>query len=88
LGRTRARVNRLADWRLPHRSAMLNRLGMADTPSTRIETALARIEAAAIARAYATERLARRHALLRERIEDAVASLDTLIARETAAEGD
>jgi hypothetical protein len=54
---------------------------MADT-SDRIEAALARIEAAATARAYATERLARRHAVLREKIGDAVASLDTLIARE------
>lgn len=56
---------------------------MADTPSDRIERALARIETAAVARAYATERLARRHAVLRQRIEDAVASLDTLIARES-----
>ena len=59
------------------------------TPSDRIERALARIEAAAAARAYAAERLSRRHATLRARIENAVASLDTLIARESAAaEGD
>lgn len=54
---------------------------MADTSTDRIESALARIEAAATARAYATERLAHRHAVLRARIEDAVASLDVLIAR-------
>jgi len=55
---------------------------MADTPNDRIERALARIEAAAASRAYNVERLTRRHALLRERIEDAVASIDALIARE------
>lgn len=55
---------------------------MADNASDRIERAIARIEAAATARAFATERLARRHAQLRERIEDAVTSLDALIARE------
>ena len=55
-------------------------------PSERIEAALARIEAAAAARAYATERLTHRHAALREKIQDAVASLDTLIAREAEAE--
>ncbi|MEI9849952.1 MAG: hypothetical protein WDN24_02660 [Sphingomonas sp.] len=59
---------------------------MADTSSDRIERALARIEAAAAARAFASERLARRHAQLRTRIEEAVTSLDALIARETAAE--
>lgn len=57
---------------------------MADTHAARIEQALARIEAAASARAYATERLARRHALLRERIEDAVTTLDALIAQGVA----
>ena len=56
---------------------------MADA-SDRIEAALARIEAAAAARAYATERLTHRHEALREKIQDAVASLDTLIAREAA----
>lgn len=55
---------------------------MADTPAERIELALARIEKAAAARAYASERLALRHQKLRARIEDAVASLDALIARE------
>ena len=60
---------------------------MPDMSSDRIEAALARIEAAATARAYATERLSHRHTVLRERIEAAVASLDTLIARESAASG-
>ena len=58
---------------------------MPDT-ADRIEQALTRIEAAARARAFATERLAQRHARLRARIEDAVVSLDSLIAREKPAE--
>ncbi|AJP71889.1 hypothetical protein [Sphingomonas hengshuiensis] len=58
---------------------------MSDTSADRIERALARIEAAAAARAFSTERLARRHATLRARIEDAVTTLDALIARERAA---
>jgi hypothetical protein len=67
---------------------MRNRIVMAE-PTNRIEAALARIEAAATARAYATERLSRRHAVLREKIEAAVASLDTLVAREsTGADAD
>jgi phage shock protein A len=61
---------------------------MADTHAARIEQALARIEAAASARAYATERLAQRHAILRQRIEEAVTSLDTLIARAAVAEAE
>jgi phage shock protein A len=56
----------------------------ARTPEDRIEQALARIETAAAARAHAAERLARRHAKLRARIEEAVTSLDALIAREAA----
>ncbi|MDP5278373.1 hypothetical protein Q9Q95_05510 [Sphingomonas sp. DG1-23] len=56
---------------------------MAPSPEDRIEQALARIETAAAARAYATARLARRHSKLRARIEEAVASLDVLIARES-----
>jgi len=58
---------------------------MAASPEDRIEQALARIETAAAARAYATARLARRHSKLRTRIEEAVTSLDALIARESAA---
>jgi hypothetical protein len=46
----------------------------------RIEQALARIEAAAARCAYSAARLERRHALLRDRVEAAVAALDTLIA--------
>ncbi|MDT8757856.1 hypothetical protein MZO42_04030 [Sphingomonas psychrotolerans] len=57
---------------------------MSVSPEDRIEQALARIETAAAARAYATARLARRHSKLRSRIEEAVASLDVLIARETS----
>ena len=59
--------------------------GSVENALDRIEAALARIEAAATARAYATERLAHRHAVLREKIEAAVESLDTLIARESSA---
>jgi len=55
---------------------------MAESPEDRIEQALARIETAAAARAYSTARLARRHAKLRARIEEAVTSLDALIVRE------
>lgn len=55
---------------------------MASTPADRIELALVRIEKAAAARAYAHDRIAQRHAKLRSRIEDAVSSLDALIARE------
>jgi len=59
-----------------------NACGMASTPADRIEQALVRIEKAAAARAYACERITQRHAKLRARIEDAVSSLDALIARE------
>jgi phage shock protein A len=63
---------------------MLNPTYMAADPAQRIENALARIEAAGAAKSYALERIEQRHAKLRGRIEDAVASLDTLIAREPA----
>jgi len=53
------------------------------TPAERIERALVRIEKAAAARAYAQDQLARRHARLREKISEAVQSLDALIARES-----
>lgn len=58
---------------------------VSDTSADRIEKALARIEAASAARAYNSERLAQRHATLRTRIEDAITTLDALIARERAA---
>jgi len=61
---------------LPRPLALPNRYPMAESPAERIEQALARIEAAA--------RLATRHAKLRARIEEAVTSLDALIARETS----
>ena len=88
----RPHVNRLTapfgNCGLPLGSGVRNRTLMADAPpnapSARIEKALARIEAAATARAYTIERLTHRHAALREKIEDAVASLDALIAREKA----
>jgi hypothetical protein len=57
---------------------------MADNSPDRIERAIKRIEAAATARAFATEKLTRRHAVLRERIGAAIDSLDGLIARENA----
>jgi phage shock protein A len=57
---------------------------MAADPADRIENALARIEAAAAAKSFALERIQQRHARLRTRIEDTVATLDTLIARESA----
>ena len=53
-------------------------------PSERIEAALARIEAAAAARAYDNDRLATRHTALREKVQDAVAALDALIASQAA----
>lgn len=47
----------------------------------RIDRAIARIEAAVAARDRATEAAVRRHAILRARIEQAVATLDDVIAR-------
>lgn len=47
----------------------------------RIDRAIARIEAAVAERDRAAETSARRHALLRARIEQAVATLDDVIAR-------
>lgn len=59
---------------------------MAEAPLSesvaRIERALQRIEAAAAARAFDNEQLARRNRVLRTRIEEAIASLDSLIAQE------
>ncbi|WNO54993.1 hypothetical protein [Stakelama saccharophila] len=48
----------------------------------RIERAVARIEKAAAARAYATDAIARRHARLRQRMNEAVEALDGLLERE------
>jgi hypothetical protein len=47
----------------------------------RIDRAIARIQAAIDARADSTEALARRHAVLRSRMTEAVAALDDVIAR-------
>ncbi|WP_375392692.1 hypothetical protein [uncultured Sphingomonas sp.] len=47
----------------------------------RIDTALARIEAAITARADEAEAIARRHAALKARMAEAVAALDDVIAR-------
>lgn len=51
---------------------------------TRIERAIARIEAAAAKRAFEADRLARRHATLREKVEDAIDALDALIEKQAA----
>ncbi len=50
-------------------------------PLTRIDAALARIEAAASQRGSERRDLARRHAQLRERVAEAVAAIDDLAAR-------
>ncbi len=50
----------------------------------RIERALARIEAAAAKRAFDADALQRRHTKLRERVEDAIDALDSLIERQDA----
>jgi hypothetical protein len=69
----------------PH--AIGGRMADASHPAIeRIERAVKRIETAAQARAYAADRIARKHAALKERIEAAVASLDVLIARENGGE--
>ncbi|WP_375404209.1 hypothetical protein [uncultured Sphingomonas sp.] len=55
------------------------------TPAaTRIDAALARIEAAIEARARAADALARRHAALKARMAEAVTALDDVISRGTA----
>ncbi|MBA4761471.1 hypothetical protein [Sphingomonas sp.] len=48
----------------------------------RIERALTRIEAAAARRAFDAERLERRHAALRGKVEQAIVALDALIEQE------
>ena len=50
-------------------------------PVQRIESALARIEAAARQRGDERRDLSRRHAQLRERVAEAVAAIDDLSAR-------
>ena len=55
---------------------------MPETAADRIEQALARIEAAATTRTQAEHRLRQRHARLRGKVEDALASMDALLARE------
>ena len=50
----------------------------------RIERAIARIEAAAARRAFDADALQRRHATLRERVEDAIEALDALIEKQAA----
>tara|TARA_B100000678_G_scaffold256890_1_gene235539 strand:+ start:929 stop:1165 length:237 start_codon:yes stop_codon:yes gene_type:complete len=46
----------------------------------RIERAIARIEKAASARAFAADRIQRRHDALRKRVGSAIEALDSLIA--------
>ena len=50
----------------------------------RIERAIARIEAAAAKRAFDADALQRRHATLREKVEDAIEALDALIEKQAA----
>jgi hypothetical protein len=59
---------------------------MNESRADRIEQALARIEAAASARAYSGARMRRRHALLRTHMEEAVSALDAVIAEQAASE--
>ena len=56
-------------------------------PVQRIEAALARIEAAARARADERTVLAQRHTRLRERVAEAVAAIDELAAGGSNADG-
>lgn len=55
-------------------------------PVQRIESALARIEAAARQRGTERRDLARRHAQLRERVAEAVAAIDDLSSRSERAD--
>ncbi|MBB5709043.1 hypothetical protein [Sphingomonas xinjiangensis] len=57
---------------------------MPETAADRIEQALARIEAAANARTHEEQRLRQRHARLRGTVEEALASIDALLAHESA----
>ncbi|UYY60212.1 hypothetical protein [Sphingomonas sp. S2-65] len=56
---------------------------MSKTAADRIEQALARIEAAATVRTSAEHRLRQRHTRLRSKVEEALTSIDALLARET-----
>ncbi len=51
------------------------------SPADRIDTALARIEAAIAARTAGAEAMSRRHAALKARMAEAVSALDDVIAR-------
>lgn len=90
LGRTSSRVNRLpisdCYQGLKLTDGMRTSAYMTTNPAERIEAALARIEVAGTAKTFALERLQARHAKLRNRIEEAVSSLDVLIAQESASE--
>jgi len=57
---------------------------MSQTAADRIEQALARIEAAATVRTNAEQHLRQRHARLRSKVEEALTSIDALLARESA----
>ena len=77
-----ARVNRARANRCCRRdkACYLNR--MPASPLDRINTAIARIEAATTEKTRATEHLARRHAALRTRMADAITALDQIIAQD------
>lgn len=60
-------------------------MAQAETPALdRIERALQRIEAAAAKRAFDADALQRRHAALRDKVEDAIEALDALIEKQAA----
>ena len=68
----------------PNRHAMTDTATEADGTSPaveRIDRAISRIQTAIAARTDSAEALARRHAVLRSRMADAVAALDDVIAR-------
>lgn len=53
----------------------------ASSAATRIDAAIARIEAAVRTRAESSDALTRRHAALKARMAEAVSALDDVIAR-------
>ncbi len=84
MGRAGARVNTGA---CGASKACLSTPLMAEATSPaldRIERAIARIEAAAAKRAFDADALHRRHATLREKVEDAIEALDALIEKQAA----